>query len=175
MIPLRASLVAALAFSLAPSLAMAAEAAAFPYDQFAPSVIGTIAADAEALNLPGTDKKIMYMATVTKVRVTVTYVGISRPLTPDESGMISHFAQGAPGSPKGYADLYKESYAFDDAGRRYWLPVQNQVAAYFGKELKVGQRIQVFAVLAGGLAEKDRPLEPVLLVQEFNGEIPQGH
>lgn len=148
-------------------------AAEFAYDQFAPSVIGTIAADTRALNLPGTGKKVMYTATVNRVRVTVTYVGSSRPLTADETTIVQRLAKAIPGAPAGYAELYREAFAFDDAGRRYWLPVQQPVASYFGKELKVGQRLQLFALVAGGVAEKDGAMEPVLLVQEFNSEVPQ--
>ena len=158
-----------LALTSAPSLATE-----FAYDQFAPSVIGTIAADTRALNLPGTGKKVMYAATVNKVRVTVTYVGTSRPLTSDESMIVHGMANAIPGAPTGYAELYREAFAFDDAGRRYWLPVQQPVANYFAKELKAGQRLQLFAVVAGGVAEKDGAMEPVLLVQEFNGEVTQG-
>lgn len=164
------------AASLAAVLALASahcQAAEFAYDQFTPSVIGTIAADTRAFNLPGTGKKVMYAGTANKVRVTVTFVGTSRPLTADETIIIQGLAKAIPGAPPSYAELYQESFAFEDAGQRYWLPVQQPVAAYFGKELKPGQRVQLFAVIAGGVAENDKPLEPVLLVQEFNGEIPQ--
>jgi hypothetical protein len=41
------------------------------------------------------------------------------------------------------------------------------VAAYFPKELKPGQQVDLYAVAAGGVGEKRQPAEPLALVEEF--------
>jgi hypothetical protein len=68
-------------------------------------------------------------------------------------------------------DLYAREYRFDEAGRSYWLPVQTGVAAFFPKELKPGQKVDLYARLAGAYGPHGA-LTLVALVEEFNAATP---
>jgi hypothetical protein len=68
-----------------------------------------------------------------KVRLTATYLGGDRPVTAAETDLILKYGQALRLDVTAYASLFKESYAFEAEGHRYWLPVQGTVAAFFRK------------------------------------------
>ena len=162
----------AAAWLAAASLAAApAGAQGFPYEQFAPDTLARFAARIEMFSTtPSAEERVVLLGRITKLRVQATYVGEHRPVDEITAGIILRYAQRATDDPEGYAGLYREFYAFDDGGRRYWLPVQHQVAASFEGELKPGQRIELYALAVGGLAAPNQKLQPLLLVQEFGTE-----
>jgi hypothetical protein len=139
----------------------------FPYEQFSPDSLGAFAERIEMFSRPSADERVVLLGRVTKVRVQATYVGEHSPLDEITSGIILRYAERVTEDPEGYAGLYREFYAFDDGGKRYWLPVQHPVAANFEEALEPGERIELYALAVGGLAAPNQKLQPLLLVQQF--------
>ena len=160
-----AALIAAASLLGAPALAQR-----FPYEQFSPDSLGRFAERIEMFSRPSAEERVVLLGRVTKLRVLATYVGEHRPVDEITSGIILRYAQRVTEDPTGYASLYREFYAFDDGGKRYWLPVQHPVAAGFEAIVAPGQRIELYALAVGGLAAPNQKLQPLLLVQEIGTE-----
>jgi hypothetical protein len=94
------------------------------------------------------------------------YTGQSRPLDQRRQAFINAFASTSLGNDR-YAALYEREYRFTAGGQDWWLPVQSQVASYFGKELKVGQPVWLYIRNAGGFRLSDS-WDWVFLVEEFD-------
>jgi hypothetical protein len=94
------------------------------------------------------------------------YTGQSRPLDQRHQAFIIAFASTSLGNDR-YAALYQREYRFTEGGRDWWLPVQSQVASYFGKELKAGQPVWLYIRNAGGFRLSDS-WDWVFLVEEFD-------
>ena len=98
------------------------------------------------------------------------YTGQSRPLDQRKQAFITAFASTSVGNDR-YATLYEREYRFTAGGQDWWLPVQSQVAGYFGKELKVGESVTLYIRNAGGFRLSDS-WDWVFLVEEF--DTPEG-
>ncbi len=85
-------------------------------------------------------------------RAQVTFTGERRPLTPlhgrilETYGRMNHQALEA---------LYHWELRFSELGRRYWLPVQDNMAQSIASEVKAGDSLMVFVVLIGGDVRPD--------------------
>ena len=99
-------------------------------------------------------------------RTRAIYTGQSRPLDQRKQAFINAFASTSVGNDR-YAALYEREYRFTAGGQDWWLPVQSQVAGYFGKELKVGQAVTLYIRNAGGFRLSDS-WDWVFLVEEFD-------
>lgn len=94
------------------------------------------------------------------------YTGQSRAIDPRKEAFINAFASTSVGNSQ-YAALFEREYRFTAGGKDWWLPVQSQVASYFGKELKAGQPVTLYIRNAGGFrgaAEWDW----IFLVEEYD-------
>ena len=98
------------------------------------------------------------------------YTGQSRPLDQRKQAFITAFASTSLGNDR-YAALYEREYRFTAGGQDWWLPVQGQVAGYFGKELKPGQSVSLYIRNAGGFRLSDS-WDWVFLVEEFDTPSP---
>jgi hypothetical protein len=103
-------------------------------------------------------------------KVRAVYTGQSRPLDQRKQAFITAFASTSVGNGQ-YAELYEREYRFTAAGQDWWLPVQSQVAGYFGKELKPGQSVALYVRNAGGFRLSDS-WDWVFLVEEY--DTPEG-
>lgn len=99
-------------------------------------------------------------------RVRAAFTGQSRPLDPRSQAFIITFASSSIGNGQ-YANLYEREYLFKANGRDYWLPVQAQVAAYFGGELKAGEPVTLYVRNAGGFRNSDS-WAWMFLVEEYD-------
>lgn len=147
-------------------------AAEFPYDQFKPYELSVLVGELAALeHLPSPPgRHVLWMDRVTKVRVSATFIGAQKPIPKTTADLILKYATAATADGPGYAGLYERAYAFEEGGRRYWFPVQRQVADYLEKDVKPGQRIVLYALVVGGEGEPNRLIEPLLLIQEFDAD-----
>jgi hypothetical protein len=163
---MRLSTIAALALGIA-SLASAAWAQGFPLMTF--GQLGTIderiaaqqkktgARPGDLMFNPGENGG---------ARVNAVYAGQSRPLSARNQAFIISFASSSVGNAA-YAGFYEREYLFKEGGKDLWLPVQSQVAAYFAKELKVGQPVTLYVRNAGGFRLSDS-WDWMFLVEEFD-------
>lgn len=99
-------------------------------------------------------------------RVRATYTGQSRPLDQRRQAFIYTFAATSVGNET-YSQLYQREYRFTSGGKDWWLPAQNQVAGYFGKELKPGETVTLYIRNAGGFRLSDS-WDWVFLIEEFD-------
>ena len=63
-------------------------------------------------------------------------------------------------------DLFESEWKFVEEGVEHWLPVQKQVASFFEKELKKGEAVDLYVIIAGGRRAAGR-WDWVILVNEF--------
>ena len=103
-------------------------------------------------------------------RSPATFTGQSRPLDQRKQAFIVAFASASAGN-QNYARLYRREYLFRADGKDFWLPVQDQVAAYFTTELASGTPVVLYLRNAGGY-RLAKDWDWVFLVEEFDG--PEG-
>jgi len=99
-------------------------------------------------------------------RARAVYTGQSRSLDLRHDAFIHAFAATNTGNDD-YAALYRREYRFTADGHDWWLPVQNQVAGYFARELKPGETVMLYLRNAGGFRLSDS-WDWVFLVEEFD-------
>ena len=143
----------------------------FPHDRFLPSDLAQQLAEVARIGQPTRSRNIIILSDFPKVRVKARYVGLKRPVTAFEKDLILRIAHQTDINPETYTGLFRNSYAFEAHGRRYWLPVEGPVADFFTKELTVGQEIELFAVIIGGVRDTDHDPELFALVEEFNTRL----
>lgn len=101
-------------------------------------------------------------------RVKVIYTGTSRKVSDQRKELISIWLKTL-GKPKELLDLFETEYLFTEDKVEYWLPVQKQVASYFGEELKKGDTVTLFVAWLG--ARKDaKSVDYIFLTNEFEAE-----
>ena len=101
-------------------------------------------------------------------RAKVTYTGTSRKVSDQRKEVISLWLKTL-SKPKEHLDLFENEYLFTEDKVEYWLPVQKQVASYFGEELKKGDTVTVFVAWLG--ARKDaKSVDHIFLMNEFEAE-----
>lgn len=153
-------------FALALSVAPAA-AADFPFGQFAPHTFADLLADQAAYEAdaptPRPGDRILRPAL--RAKVSAQFVGTHRPLGEAHKTDISKWAT-AYRAQTGWAETFGEEYLFRAEGREWWLPVQNPVAAFFPRELREGDTVELY-VIYGGATYENTGWYPLILVEEF--------
>lgn len=100
------------------------------------------------------------------VRVRVIYTGISRLIVPAKRRLIA-FSMQSNGAPE-FAKKFATEFLFIEDGVEFWLPVQDVLIPYFGKELRKGQRVELFAEWIGlTYPERNSRGLHVFIVNEF--------
>lgn len=96
----------------------------------------------------------------------VTYTGLSRP-TPAKKQRFIAFYMDSYGTPE-FTKKFMTELLFIEDGVEFWLPVQDVLLPYFGKELHKGERVNLFANWIGiTYPESDGSRLHVFLVNEF--------
>ncbi|HYJ90229.1 MAG TPA: hypothetical protein VEV84_02890, partial [Pyrinomonadaceae bacterium] len=99
--------------------------------------------------------------------VRVKYAGKIREMSAVKKDLLkSYWAKLFAQDSDKYSDLYENDFLFTENGVEYWLPVQKQVSAYFPKELKEGDDIDIYIVRAGGVCIK-KECDWLFLVEEY--------
>ncbi len=96
--------------------------------------------------------------------VEASYVGQIRPMTDDEAVFVSNSFKAV--HQERMAALYAQSMLFQSNGKDYWLPVQSSVVPYFSKELRAGEKIDLYVLQSGGFLAKSG-WEWLFLVEDF--------
>ncbi len=101
------------------------------------------------------------------VRARVTYTGTSRPIAISKQRLISAYME-TNGTPQ-FANKFPTEWLFIENGVEFWLPVQDVLIPYFGKELHKGDSVELFVELIGiTQPEHDGRRMHVFVVNEFN-------
>ena len=86
-------------------------------------------------------------------RAEAAYTGRSRALDADELVFIGYWLKSV--SRPDVISQFTTSYLFTAGDKEYWLPVEEPVAAFFPKELKLGDSIELYLAEIGGTHPKD--------------------
>jgi hypothetical protein len=98
----------------------------------------------------------------------VTYRGESRPLDSNRREVLREWSLAFLRDTSAVTDFHRE-YLFQEGKRAMWLPVQDTVASYLGRELRPGQPVTLYVIWAGAhYAGKD--ITWTFLVNEFKAE-----
>ncbi len=133
------------------SQAAADDSPGFPFSTFKPGTLATYAQNWADLDKTPTPAGKVFKgidALATPIKVTVVYTGDQRPTAMSDRDFLLEVFRSQKIDPANI-DLYAQEYRFEEAGRSYWLPVQTGVAAFFPKELKPGQKVDLYARFAG--------------------------
>ena len=101
-------------------------------------------------------------------QVAVVYTGSSRRVSDKKKEVIAAWLK-VFGRPAEYLSLFESEYLFTEDAKEYWLPVQEQVASYFQKELRKSDKVTLYTVWVGARRDSGGT-EHVFLVNEFNKE-----
>ncbi len=97
--------------------------------------------------------------------IRVEYTGKSRKISDEKLTLFKIWQE----SLNINADVLKRldnEYLFKDCEGEYWIPVQNQLAEFFPKELKAGDLLTIYTMAVGGVRPGDK-WEFVFLTNEF--------
>jgi hypothetical protein len=140
-------------------LATGASAQGLNYNLFKPTTLAEAKADflADAQEVrPGVPDKVgnSYLEQGgRRWKANAAYSGRSRALDPEDLVFIGYWLKSV--SRGDMIAKYTTSYLFTVDGKDYWLPVQQPVAEFFIKELKPGDRVDLYLAEIGGTHRKD--------------------
>ena len=139
----------------------------FPWDDFKRRTLKEIVnIDAREIEESGRENKVIFHADTLLSMIRVKYTGKSRPLAEVKKDFLKKWAQTFSQNAHEYAAHYERDYLFKEGDVEYWLPVQKQVSAYFLKELKEDEEVDIYIVRAGGVCSK-KLCDWLFLVEEF--------
>ena len=142
----------------------------FPYQSFEHSSLGVVTAELSNLaddppDKPHSTGSEVIIAKIQRIVVRVTYRGPHRPADQATAKFIQDYEK-AIQPAQALASRYEEEYLFEEGGKEYWLQVQKPVAAYFERELRPGEPVDLYALAAGGVLENGT-WRWVIPVEEF--------
>jgi hypothetical protein len=112
------------------------------------------------------EKGVILHGDVLPSRVRVTYKGSTRPLPKGRKDVLQQWAQRFAGSPEHYTVPYQTEVLFTEDGTEHWLAVRKKLIPQLGKELKVGEAVDLFVIRLGGVRARGE-WEGVILVESF--------
>ena len=139
----------------------------FPYQEYKTRTLSELVEmDSDVRKIDYEDKKgILIHAKPFYSAIRVEYTGKSRAISSEKMNLFKLW-QGSLGVDAKILTLLENEYLFKECDKEYWIPVQKQVAAYFPKELKDGDRITLYLMAVGGVKVKDE-WDFVFLISEF--------
>jgi len=90
----------------------------------------------------------IYSAYGYKYRIVTTFSRELRPLSPDMKVFLAEYGKSMPWS-KDVVKAYKNEFLVQESGNDYWVPMQEQLIPAMEKELKKGQRFELYLVVIG--------------------------
>jgi len=99
-------------------------------------------------------------------KVEVVFTGQSRPIIKARKSFITMWVGTLRADQKGYDELYEREYLYKEGPEEYWLATSKPITKYFDKELKPGDKMDLYLISIGAYRSKD-DIDCVLLVEEF--------
>ena len=99
-------------------------------------------------------------------KVEVVFTGQSRPISEARKTFIKTWLETLRSDQKGLAELYEREYLYKEGADEYWLATSKPVTKYFEKELKPGDKMDLYLISIGAYRSKGE-IDCVLLVEEF--------
>ena len=148
-------------------IAQTAYSQGFPYHEYKTRTLSELVEmDSDVKNVDYKDEKgILIHAKPFYSAIRLEYTGKSRPISAERLNLFKLW-QGSLGINAKILTFLENEYLFKECDKEYWIPVQKQVAAYFPKELKAGDRITLYLMAVGGVKIKNN-WEFIFLTNEF--------
>ncbi|HEX5887819.1 MAG TPA: hypothetical protein VFY61_03910 [Pyrinomonadaceae bacterium] len=145
-------------------LGVTALAQGFPWDIFKPRTLKEVTAITTKAVRP--DDHMFLARDQLESRVEVVFTGKSRPISKVRKTFIETWFGMLRAKQKKLADLYENEYLYKEGETEYWLPTSTPITKYFDKELKPGDKMDLYLISIGAY-RSDTDIECVLLVEEF--------
>ena len=152
--------------------AMAGAKDDFPFDAFPRTTLAAIDARHEsdsraAVAAPNVKGVLAYDGTTPRALVHVTFLGQSEAIPYGRMRLLAtHLVNVTKRDP---ASVYAREYLVEEAGKRYWLPVQTTIEDDFRKEVAVGTGVDLYMLDIGSVVTPDK-VDVVLMVEEFQAD-----
>ena len=104
-------------------------------------------------------------------KVEVVFTGKSRPLSKGRKSFIEIWFGMLRSEQKKLADLYVNEYLYKEGDVEHWLPTSTPITKYFDKELKPGDKMDLYLISIGAY-RVDGDIDCVLLVEEYQKRAP---
>lgn len=156
---------ALLAITLASVSTIATLTQGFPWEIFKSRTLPeVISVTTKAL---GTEDTGFFAQNQYESKVQVVYTGESRPIPKERKWFITTWFGMLRSEQKALADHYQNEYRYKVGEDEYWLATSEPITKYFDKELKPGDKMDLYLISIGAFHTKDRKVDCVLLVEEF--------
>lgn len=99
-------------------------------------------------------------------KVEVLFTGQSRPIIEQRKLFIEVWFGILRADQKDYGELYEREYLYKEGSKEYWLATSKPITKYFDKELKPGDKMELYLISIGAYRSKGE-IDYVLLVEEF--------
>ncbi len=145
-------------------LAVTALAQGFPWEIFKPRTLKEVTSITTKAVRP--DDSMFLAQNQLESKVEVVFTGKSRPLIKARKTFIEMWVGMLRADQKHYAELYEQEYLYKEGEAEYWLPTSRPITKYFDKELKPGDKMDLYLISIGAYRSGD-DVDCVLLVEEF--------
>ena len=151
-------------------LGITALAQGFPWDIFKPRTLQEVTSATTKAVRP--DDHMFLAHDQLESRVEVVFTGKSRPISKVRKTFIDTWFGMLRSEQKKLAELYENEYLYKEGEVEYWLPTSTPITKYFDKELKPGDKMDLYLISIG--AYRNGPdIDCVMLVEEFQKKSAQ--
>lgn len=151
-------------------LSVTAFAQGFPWDIFKPRTLKEVTSITTKAVRP--DDHMFLAQDQLESRVEVVFTGKSRPISKVRKTFIETWFGMLRAKQKKLAELYENEYLYKEGETEYWLPTSTPITKYFDKELKPGDKMDLYLISIGAY-RTDTDIDCVLLVEEFQKKAVQ--
>ena len=136
----------------------------FPWEIFKPRTLKEVISITVKAVRP--DDSMFLAQNQLESKVEVVFTGKSRPITEARKTFINMWFGMLRADQKELAGLYEREYLYKEGEAEYWLPTSKPITKYFDKELKPGDKMDLYLISTGAY-RSGGDIDCVLLVEEF--------
>jgi hypothetical protein len=152
------------AITISALLCTTALAQGFPWEIFKPRTLKEVISVTTKAVRP--DDSMFLAQNQLESKVQVVFTGKSRPIIDARKTFINMWFGMLRADQKGLPELYEREYLYKEGEAEYWLPTSRPITKYFDKELKPGDKMDLYLISIGAYQGREG-IDCVLLVEEF--------
>ncbi|HKO41962.1 MAG TPA: hypothetical protein VJU84_01625 [Pyrinomonadaceae bacterium] len=157
------------ALTISALLAASALAQGFPWEIFKPRTLKEVISMTTKAVRP--DDSIFLAQNQMESKVEVIFTGESRSITEARRTFVNMWFGMLRTKQKELAELYEREYLYKEGETGHWLPTSKPITKHFDKELKPGDKIDLYLISIGAYRSQTN-IDCVLLVEEFQKKAP---
>ena len=157
------------ALTISALLAATALAQGFPWEIFKPRTLKEVIAMTTKAVRP--DDSMFLAQNQMESKVEVVFTGESRSITEARRTFVNMWFGTLRSKQKELAALYEREYLYKEGETGYWLPTSKPITKYYDKELKPGDKMDLYLISIGAYRSETK-IDCVLLVEEFQKKGP---